>query len=182
MAFRKDGRLGAGDGKEVSLGSFRIQNGSSDLTDTEPGLQSASAHHSGAGQASAPRLKNLFRKSDGAEKAPLDPLKQAAIRRSLVWLGLSYVPLIGGCAWAIFAFGHWAGSRGPLLAGSGLLIGLAASSALFFPFLRAVAKPNRRLLGMSIATYTLVSVLAGIALAAVLAVIAIAAHVGSSAT
>ena len=123
---------------------------------------------------SATRMRNFFRKTDGAQKAPLDPQKQAAIRRSLVWVGISYVPLIGGFAWAFFAFSHWAGSRGQLLAISGLLVGLAASSALLFPFLRAVTSPNRRVLGMSVATYTVASVLVGLAVAAMLAVVAVA--------
>jgi hypothetical protein len=118
-------------------------------------------------------MKSLFRKTDGARTVPVDPQREAAIRRSLVWVAISYVPLLGGAAWAIFAIGHWAGSRGGLLAASGGLVGLAASSALLFPFLR-VTSPNRRFIGMSVAAYTVVSTMVGIAIAVVLAIIALA--------
>ena len=50
---------------------------------------------------------------------------------------------------------------------------VAASSALFLPFLRA-ASPNRRLVGMSISSYTYVGIVVLVALALGLAVVAIA--------
>jgi hypothetical protein len=103
----------------------------------------------------------------------LDPQREAAIRRSLVWNGISFLPLLAAIAWWLFATDHWAGMRGLLLAASGLMIGLGASSALFFPALNALS-PTRRVLGMSLAKYTLVSILIAVAAAAVLAVLAVA--------
>jgi hypothetical protein len=51
------------------------------------------------------------------------------------------------------------------------MIGLAASSALFLPVLRRLA-PTRRVLGMSISTYTYLSMGTAIAMAVVLAAVA----------
>lgn len=56
---------------------------------------------------------------------------------------------------------------------SGVMVGVAASSALFFPVLK-VLSPKRRLMGMSLARYTYVSILLAIAIAAVLAIAAVA--------
>jgi hypothetical protein len=107
------------------------------------------------------------------QKVPLDPLKAAAIRRALPWMAVGYVPLLAGLGWAFVATSRWPGTRGSLLAASGLLICLAASSAMSLPFLRAVV-PNRRLGTISIERYTWVTVLVAIAIAAALAVIAFA--------
>lgn len=63
------------------------------------------------------------------------------------------MPLLAAVAWLVFAIGRWSGSRGMLLAGGGFLIGVAASSATFYPVLRAAA-PGRRIAGMSTRTYT----------------------------
>jgi hypothetical protein len=89
-----------------------------------------------------------------------------------MWLPISYIPLLAGIAWAFFATGHWAGTRGVFLAVSGLMVGVAASSALTFPFIRAVS-PNRQLMRMSLARYTYVSISIAIAVAVVLAVAAV---------
>jgi hypothetical protein len=66
-----------------------------------------------------------------------------------------------------FATSHWAGSRGMLLGLSGLMIGLAASSALTMPFLRAVST-NRQ----GIARYMYISISVALAIAVVLLVAA----------
>ena len=87
-----------------------------------------------------------------------------------MWSSFSYIPLVAGIAWFIFSWRHW-GGRGQLLAVSGLMIGLGASSGLFFQALRTVV-PKQRPLGMSFSTYTYVSVGAAIAIAVVLAVVA----------
>jgi hypothetical protein len=63
----------------------------------------------------------------------MDPQRKAAIRRALLWLPISYIPLLAGIAWAFFVTGHWAGSRGMFLALNGVMIGVAASYALSFP-------------------------------------------------
>jgi hypothetical protein len=101
----------------------------------------------------------------------VDQQRKAAIRQSLVWSALSYIPVVAGIAWFSFAWHQWSG-RGQLLAVSGLMIGLAASSALFLPVLRRLVPPTRRMLGMSVSTYTYLSISAAIAIAAVLAVVA----------
>ena len=88
-------------------------------------------------------------------------------------MAISYVPLLAGGAWAFFATGHWPRPKGSLLGASGLLIGIAASSALFLPVLLALI-PSRRLLGMSIGRYTYVGILVTVVLAAALAVWALA--------
>jgi hypothetical protein len=90
-----------------------------------------------------------------------------------MWNAISFLPLFAAIAWWLFAIDHWAGMRGLLVAASGLMICLAASSALFFPALQALS-PNRRLMGMSLARYTLVSILVGIAIAVALAIAALA--------
>src|SRR3981081_1007450 len=98
-------------------------------------------------------MKGLFRKTDSTQGTPLDPERKAAIRRSLVWIPISYIPLVVGVAWAFFASRHGAGSRGVFLAVSGVMVGVAASSALFYPVVR-VTSPNRVILGVSLANYT----------------------------
>src|SRR5450759_5317156 len=117
-------------------------------------------------------MKGLFRRADRLPQVPLDPQRKAAIRRALLWLPLSYIPLLAGIAWAFFAWRHWAGSRGTFLAVSGVMIGVAASYALSFPFIRIVSA-NRRLMGMSLARYTYVSIFIAIAIAVALAVAAV---------
>ena len=102
-----------------------------------------------------------------------DPQRKAGIRESLLWTLISYVSLLAGIAWAFFAANHWAGSRGVFLAVRGVMVGVAASSALFFPVLKLRA-PNRRLMGMSISRYTQVTVVLAAAIAAVLIVAALA--------
>jgi hypothetical protein len=102
----------------------------------------------------------------------VDRPRKGAIRKALAWSAISYIPLTAGIAWFIFAYRQWSG-RGQLLAGSGFLIGIAASAALFLPALRLFA-PTRRPLGMSVSTYTYLSISAAIAMAAILAVIAFA--------
>ncbi len=88
-----------------------------------------------------------------------------------MWTAISYVPLLAGIGWVLFATRHWFGSRGVFLGISGLMIGVAASSVLFLPFLRATAG-TRRLLGMSVDKYTYLSTSIAIGIAAVLAVAA----------
>jgi hypothetical protein len=100
------------------------------------------------------------------------PQKKVAAGRVIVWSALSYIPLVAGIAWVVFSVSHWTGSRGQLLAGSGFLVGAAASSALFLPVLR-LRNPTRRFLGLSITGYTVASVSAAVLLAATLAMIAI---------
>ncbi|HEV2027132.1 MAG TPA: hypothetical protein VGS16_01210 [Candidatus Dormibacteraeota bacterium] len=109
----------------------------------------------------------------GLVPGPDNSERKQAVRRSLKWVAISYVPLLAGFGWIFFAANHWAGSRGGLLGASGLMIGVAASAALFLPFLRVVS-PNRRVVGMSVGTYTLVSIVIAIAVAAGFAVAALA--------
>lgn len=87
-----------------------------------------------------------------------------------MWSAFSYIPLIAGIAWFIFSWHHW-GARGQLLALSGLMVGLGASSGLLLQAMRAVV-PQRRPLGLSVSTYTYLSVGMAIAMAVVLAVVA----------
>jgi hypothetical protein len=101
---------------------------------------------------------------------PVDQHGKASIRRSLAWSVLSYIPVVAGIAWFIFAWHQWPGP-GPLLAVSGLMVGLAGSSALFLPLLRQLA-PTQRVFGMSVSAYSYVSIGAAIAIAMVLAVVA----------
>jgi len=96
---------------------------------------------------------------------------KVAAGRIIVWSALSYIPLVAGIAWAAFSVDHWTGSRAQLLAGSGFLVGAAASSVLFLPVLRR-SNPMRRFLGLSITGYTVASVSAAVLLAATLAIIA----------
>jgi hypothetical protein len=102
----------------------------------------------------------------------MDPGKEAAVRRSVKWVAISFVPLFAGPAWLLFAQGHWAGSRGVFLGMSGLMIGLAADSALLLPFFRAI-NSTRRVLGMTNVRYTVVSFWLAIGIAAVLLVAAV---------
>jgi len=59
------------------------------------------------------------------------------------------------------------------LAVSGVMVGVAASSALFFPVVRATS-PTRLLLGMSVAGYTWLSIWLALGLAAIFAVVGLA--------
>ena len=102
---------------------------------------------------------------------PVDQQKKAAIRRSLVWSAVSYIPIVAGIAWLVFAWPRWSG-RGPLLAASGLIIGAAAGSALFLPVLRRLVPTTKRMWGMSVSTYTYLSISAAIVMAAVLVIVA----------
>jgi hypothetical protein len=88
------------------------------------------------------------------------------------WAAVSYVPLIAAGAWAFYAASHWHGTKGALLASSGVMVGLAVSSALFFPVLSELG-PNRRLIGMSISRYTAVSISLALGIAGALAVAAL---------
>ena len=103
----------------------------------------------------------------------MDPERRAALGRSYKWVALGYLPLLGAVAWAYFAVRHWPGSRGGLLAASGAMIGAGVGSFLILPILR-VTKPTRRFMGMSVATYIVVSTLFGLAVAAFLVVLAFA--------
>jgi O-antigen ligase len=85
---------------------------------------------------------------------------------------LSYIPVVAGIAWVVFALGHWSRPQSELFATSGFLIGAAASSVLFLPVLRLRA-PTRKFLGLSVSQYTLISVAMGVLLAAMLAMTAI---------
>jgi hypothetical protein len=89
-----------------------------------------------------------------------------------MWSAISYIPLVAGIAWFIFAWHQW-GGRGQLLAVSGLMVALGASSWLFLQALRVVV-PKRRPLGMSISTYSYLSFASALAMAAVLALVAFA--------
>jgi hypothetical protein len=80
--------------------------------------------------------------------------------------------VLAGIAWAYFATRQWAGTRGAFLAMSGVLIGVAASSALFLPFDRLLLA-NRPATRISLARYTYVSIWIAIAIAVVLAVAAV---------
>ena|ERR1700730_13811789 len=122
-------------------------------------------------------MKGLFRRTDSTQDSPLDPERRAAVRRSVVWIPISYIPLVAGIAWAFFASGHWPGSRGVFLGVSGAMIGVAVSSSLFYPVVRvlsAARRPNRLFLGMSLASYTYVSIWLALAIAAGLAIAAFA--------
>jgi hypothetical protein len=97
---------------------------------------------------------------------PADPERLAAIRSSFHWVWFSYVPLTAGIAWLVFAVRQWAGHRGLFLGISGVMLGVVASAAIVFPFIR-VAAPGRRIAGMSFGTYTLVTTLLGVVIAVV---------------
>jgi hypothetical protein len=103
----------------------------------------------------------------------MDPERRAAIRRTYKWVALGYVPLLGAIGWAYFAINHWHGSRGGLLAASGVVVGAGVASFLTIPILRAT-NPKRRFMGMSFTTYIVASSLFGLAAAAFLVVRAIA--------
>ncbi|HEY0829815.1 MAG TPA: hypothetical protein VGE99_01655 [Candidatus Dormibacteraeota bacterium] len=103
----------------------------------------------------------------------MEPPSQASIRRAFLWAYVSFIPLVGSLAWALFATRQWPGSRGRLLTASGFMLLLAASSASFYPILRTLA-PQKRLLGLSVAKYIFVSIAIALGLAAAAAVLAIA--------
>jgi len=107
------------------------------------------------------------------DRAREDPERSAAIRQSLRWLWLSYVPVLAGIGWLVFAVRQWAGQRGVFLGISGVILGLVASAGIFYPFLRVTAS-GRRIAGVSVGTYTLVAAVLGVAIAVVLAVLAFA--------
>ena len=111
-------------------------------------------------------MKGFLRRPERIYRAPLDPHKKAAIRGSLKWLALSYVPLFVGLAWMLFATGHWAGSRGVFRGMSGVMIGVGTSSALTIAFLRAV----NPMPGWAAIRYTTLSISVAIASAVVLLV------------
>jgi hypothetical protein len=90
----------------------------------------------------------------------------------IAWSALSYIPLVAGIAWVVFALGHWSRPQSELFATSGFLIGAAASSVLFLPVFRLRA-PRRKFLGLSVREYTIVSVAMAVVLAAMLAMTAI---------
>jgi hypothetical protein len=115
----------------------------------------------------------LFRKADRPRQPPADPERAAAIRRSIKWLAFSYVTLGAAAGWALFAFRHWPGSRGGLLAASGAMVCLAADSALISRFLLELT-PHRQILGMTLGRYTVVSIFVALAIAALTGVIGIA--------
>jgi hypothetical protein len=92
----------------------------------------------------------------------MDSVTKTAMRRVIAWSALSYVPLLAGIGWAIFAVGHWTRSQGELLAVSGFLLGAAASAFLFLPVLRLRAS-TPRFMGLSVTAYTVVSVSVAIA-------------------
>ena len=92
--------------------------------------------------------------------------------RVIAWSALSYIPLVAGIGWAVFAAGHWTRSQGELLAVSGFLLGAAASALLFLPVLRLRAS-TRRFMGLSVTAYTVVSASAAVILAVVLALVAL---------
>lgn len=89
-----------------------------------------------------------------------------------MWSATSYIPLVAGVAWFIFAWHRW-GGRGQLLALSGLMFALGASSGLFLQALRVVV-PKQRPLGMTFSTYSYLSIASAFAIAAVLALVAFA--------
>jgi len=101
-------------------------------------------------------------------RSPVDPERRAAIRRSLKWVWLSYLPLAAGIAWWVLAVKEWAGQRGFLLGVSGFMLGLAGSAAIYSRFMSVVA-PGWRLVGMSFGTYTLVMAVLTVLSAIVLA-------------
>lgn len=112
----------------------------------------------------------------GAEvgvKPETDQQRKEAIRHAWLWSAISYIPLVAGIAWALFAMRHWAGSRGVFLGASGVMVGVAASSAIFFPVLKGLS-PKLRLMGISLARYTQVSIVLAIAIAVVLAIAGVA--------
>jgi hypothetical protein len=106
-------------------------------------------------------------------RSPVDTERRAAIRQSLKWVWLSYLPLAAGIAWWVFAVNEWAGQRGFLLGVSGFMFGLAGGAAIYSRFMSVVA-PRRRLVGMSFGTYTLVMAAVTLVSAIVLAVLAFA--------
>jgi hypothetical protein len=83
---------------------------------------------------------------------PVDPLTLAAARRYVKWVPFSYVALIGGVVWMLYARGHWPGSRGLLLGASGMLIAIALSGAGSLSFIKAI-EAGRRFLGLHYSTF-----------------------------
>jgi hypothetical protein len=106
-------------------------------------------------------------------RSPVDTERRAAIRQSLKWVWLSYLPLAAGIAWWVFAVKEWAGQRGFFLGISGFMFGLAGGAAIYSRFMSVVA-PGRRLVGMSFGTYTLVMAALALVLAIVFAAFAFA--------
>ena len=116
-------------------------------------------------------MKGFFRRPDRVSQAPLDPQRKAAIRRALFWAPVSYIPLLGGLAWAFFASSHWTGSRAAILAVSGVMLGAGASTALYLPVLRTLST-GRRVMGMSLVGYSYISIFFAITIAVALAITA----------
>jgi hypothetical protein len=102
----------------------------------------------------------------------MEPPSQASIRRAFLWACISFIPLVGSLAWAFFATRQWPGPRGMLLTASGFMLLLAASSASFYPILRTLA-PQKRVLGLSVAKYTFVSIAIALGVAVVLVAVAV---------
>jgi hypothetical protein len=105
--------------------------------------------------------------------APLDPQRTATLRRAVIWTPISYAALVAGLAWFLIATGQWPGSRGVFLGVSGLMLGVGLGAAALLPFARRIAPDRRGLLGMSFATYTLVSVITSFVVAVLLLVVAL---------
>jgi len=112
-------------------------------------------------------------RSGRVARSPVSPDMRAAIRRSLKWVWLSYLPLTAGVAWWLFAAKEWPGQRGSLLGESGFMFGLAGSAAFISRFMSVVA-PGRRLVGKSFGTNTLLMAAFTVVSAIVLAVLAFA--------
>lgn len=91
------------------------------------------------------------------------------MRQSLLRVRFSFLPLLAGISWAFFAARQWAGTRGVFLGVSGVMIGVAASSALTLPFIRLVSG-YRPAGSRSLTRSTYVSIAIAIAVALVLAV------------
>jgi hypothetical protein len=117
-------------------------------------------------------MRRFFGRPDRVPEVPLDPQRKAAMRRALLWAPVSYVPLLGGLAWAFFASSHWTGSRAAFLAASGVMFGAAASTALYLPVLRTLGA-LRRVMGMSLVRYSYISIFVAIAIAVALLVAAV---------
>jgi hypothetical protein len=89
--------------------------------------------------------------------SPVDPGRATTARRAAIWATLAWLPMAGGLAWLVYASLSWPLPRGALIGIAGLVVGLAASSALIMPALRLLG-PERRMMGMSVTTFTVVNV------------------------
>ena len=116
-------------------------------------------------------VRFLYR-TQRVSQAPPDPQRTAMLRRALIWTPISYAALFAGLAWVVIATGRWPGSRGVFLGASGLMIGVGAGAAASLPFARRIALNQRRFLGMTFASYTVVSIVLSIAVPVLLLVLA----------